>query len=144
MPDDGGEAEKGGNMGGDLLAAVRTSGRYRTTAEAERAVREVLAVFAGQLTGEERVAVLGALPPGTAATVAGAVRDERRRTASAFVDRVAARTEGATHATARWDASTVLTAVGAHLGVELLERVLTQLPRGYALLFGRADLTPTV
>ncbi|WP_051831177.1 DUF2267 domain-containing protein [Streptomyces violens] len=127
-------------MGGDLLAAVRTSGRYRTVAEAERAVQHVLAAFAGQLTGEERRAFLRSVPPGL---IAGGIRDERRRTACEFVDSVAARTEGATHATARWDASTVLTAIGAHLGEELLQRVLAQLPRGYALLFGRADLTPT-
>ncbi|WP_052863215.1 DUF2267 domain-containing protein [Streptomyces niger] len=130
-------------MGGDLLATVRTAGRYRTAVEAERAVRHVLAAFAGQLTGAVRVGFLRALPPEVAGIVAGEIRDERRRTACAFVDRVAARTEGATHATARWDASTVLTAVGAHLGEELLQRVLAQLPRGYALLFGRADLTPT-
>ncbi|POX39342.1 DUF2267 domain-containing protein [Streptomyces sp. Ru73] len=130
-------------MGGDLLGAVRTSGRYRTTAEAERALRQVLAAFAGQLSGAERAALLGALPPEAARLVAGAVRDERRRTACAFVDGVAARTEGATHATARWDASTVLMAVGAHLGEELLQRILDRLPRGYALLFGRADLRPT-
>ncbi|MEV0598020.1 DUF2267 domain-containing protein [Streptomyces sp. NPDC050315] len=127
-------------MGGDLLAAVRTSGRYRTVAEAERAVQHVLAAFAGQLTGEERRAFLKSVPPGL---IAGRIRDERRRTACEFVDSVAARTEGATHATARWDASTVLTAIGGHLGEELLQRVLAQLPKGYALLFGRADLTPT-
>ncbi len=129
-------------MGGDLLAAVRTSGRYRTMAEAERAVRHILVAFAGQLTGAERVAFLRSLPPEAARIVAGDITDERRRTACEFVDRLAARTEGATHATARWDASTVLTAVGAHLGEELLQRILAQLPRGYALLFGRADLTP--
>lgn len=127
-------------MGGDLLAAVRTSGRYRTVAEAERAVQHVLAAFVGQLTGEERRAFLKSVPPGI---IAGRIKDERRRTACEFVDSVAALTEGATHATARWDASTVLTVIGGHLGEELLQRVLAQLPRGYALLFGRADLTPT-
>ncbi|WP_031056040.1 DUF2267 domain-containing protein [Streptomyces ochraceiscleroticus] len=130
-------------MGGDLLAAVRTSGRYRTLAEAERAVQHVLAAFVGQLTGEERRAFLKSVPPEAGRYLAGGIRDERPRTACEFVDSVAARTEGATHATARWDASTVLTAIGGHLGEELLQRVLAQLPRGYALLFGRADLTPT-
>lgn len=53
---------------------------------------------------------------------------------------LAARTGGTT-ATTRWDSSTVLTLVGRLAGSDVLSRVLTQLPPGYALLFGRAELT---
>jgi hypothetical protein len=43
---------------------------------------------------------------------------------------------------ARWDTGAVL-AVTCHLvGTALLDRILNQLPSGYALLFGRAELIP--
>lgn len=37
----------------------------------------------------------------------------------------------------------MLAVVGHLAGPELLDRVLAQLPPGYALLFGRAELTQT-
>lgn len=127
---------------GDLLEAVRISGRYLTTAEAERTTASVLSAFTGQLTGDVRVAFLRSLPLEAEDSVLRGIRNEPRRTARAFVDSVAARTEGATHATARWDISTVLTAVATRMGDELVRRVLRALPPGYALLFGRAELAP--
>ncbi|MDT0344509.1 hypothetical protein [Streptomyces litchfieldiae] len=45
-------------------------------------------------------------------------------------------------AEARWAAGTVLIAVGDRAGGEVNGRILAALPRGYALLFGRAELTP--
>lgn len=59
------------------------------------------------------------------------------------MDAVAARTEGATPATARWDVSSVLSVLPALVGDELVDRVLAQLPSGYALLFGKAELVLT-
>ncbi len=53
-----------------------------------------------------------------------------------------ARNLNTTLATARWDASCVLTALADLVGEDLTARLLDYLPRGYALLFGRADLTP--
>ncbi|MEK0100736.1 DUF2267 domain-containing protein, partial [Streptomyces sp. A475] len=38
----------------------------------------------------------------------------------------------------------VLPVIGDLAGPTLLDRILTQLPPGYALLFGRAELTQTV
>ncbi|MBK3589370.1 DUF2267 domain-containing protein, partial [Streptomyces sp. MBT57] len=61
-------------------------------------------------------------------------------TAAGFVDALAART-GGTAATARWDAGTVLAAVGSLMDPALVARVIDGLPTGYALLFGRAQLT---
>lgn len=56
---------------------------------------------------------------------------------------LAARTEAAP-ATVRWDTGAVLTAIGGLAGPSLLDRLLTRLPPGYALLFGRAELTQAV
>lgn len=53
--------------------------------------------------------------------------------------RIATRT-GGTPATARWDTGAVLATVADLAGPDLLDRILTQLPSGYALLFGRAEL----
>ncbi|MGW4806831.1 hypothetical protein [Kitasatospora sp. NPDC004272] len=64
--------------------------------------------------------------------------------APAFVEALAA-TLATSLAAARWDASSVLTALadlaGPDLaGPDLADRLPARLPRGYALLFGRADL----
>jgi hypothetical protein len=48
---------------------------------------------------------------------------------------------GGTVATTRWDTGTVRRIVAHLAGEELLTRILAQLPSGYALLFGRAELT---
>ncbi|MFC9952175.1 hypothetical protein ACFVIN_17115, partial [Streptomyces prasinus] len=47
----------------------------------------------------------------------------------------------ATPARPRTDTGTVLRVVARLAGEKLLDRVLAQLPTGYALLFGRAELT---
>jgi uncharacterized protein (DUF2267 family) len=57
-----------------------------------------------------------------------------------FVKDLATRT-GTTPAVARWDTGAVLAVLGRLAGPGLLDRILTQLPSGYALLFGRAELT---
>lgn len=43
-------------------------------------------------------------------------------------------------ATARWDVSSVLTALARAVDGALVDRLLGLLPSGYALLFGRAEL----
>ncbi|MET7830950.1 DUF2267 domain-containing protein, partial [Streptomyces sp. NPDC005386] len=65
--------------------------------------------------------------------------DPQQVTGRQFVKDLASRT-GTTPATARWDTGAVLTAVGHLAGNELIGRVIGQLPDGYALLFGRAQL----
>ncbi|MER6343246.1 DUF2267 domain-containing protein [Streptomyces sp. NPDC001532] len=126
----------------ELLDAVREAGQYRTRAEAERITRTVLSALGGHVTGEERVALARALPTEAAATLASEIPLPRPLTAAEFVDSVATRMEGATPATARWDVTSVLTALPPLLGEALLTRVLAQLPHGWALLFGRPQLTP--
>ncbi|MFF9126655.1 DUF2267 domain-containing protein [Streptomyces sp. NPDC014889] len=127
----------------ELTEKVRDSGRYPTRAEAERVTRIVLSALGGHVVGDERVDLARALPEEAARVVAGQIPATRPLTAQEFVDSVAVRMEGATPATARWDVSSVLSVLPSLVGDELVNRVLTQLPPGYALLFGRAELTPT-
>ncbi|MCF4138519.1 DUF2267 domain-containing protein [Streptomyces sp. Tue 6430] len=124
----------------ELIAAVRESGRYPTTAEAEHVTRTVLTALGGQVTGEERVALARTLPGKAAALIASQVPAPRPHSAREFVDTIATRIEGATPATARWHAGSVLGALPPRIGDTLTDRVLAQLPPGYALLFGRAEL----
>ncbi|MEU3858511.1 DUF2267 domain-containing protein [Streptomyces sp. NPDC028722] len=127
----------------ELTDAVREAGQYPTRTEAEHVTRTVLSALGGHVTGEERVALAQALPLEAGRLIASQVPETDPLTAREFVDSVATRIEGSTPATARWDVSTVLSVLSDHIGEPLTTRVLTQLPPGYALLFGRADLAAT-
>ncbi|MFB6844737.1 DUF2267 domain-containing protein [Streptomyces sp. NPDC056373] len=111
-------------------------------AKAEQVIRTVLAALGTHVTGDERVDLARALPTEAARLIASQIPATHRLTAARFVDEVASRTPGATPATARWDVSSVLSALPPIVGDGLVTRILAQLPTGYALLFGRADLTP--
>ncbi|MFI6205277.1 DUF2267 domain-containing protein [Streptomyces sp. NPDC051041] len=126
----------------DLVEEVREAGQYPTRAEAERVTRIVLSALGGHVIGDERVDLAAALPEEAARVVASQIPATRELSAAEFVDSVAARIEGATSATARWDVSSVLSVLPGLVGDELVTRILSQLPPGYALLFGRADLSP--
>ncbi|TKT00998.1 DUF2267 domain-containing protein [Streptomyces lasalocidi] len=125
-----------------LVDEVREAGQYRTTAEADRVTRIVLSALGGHVVGDERVALAQVLPPEAARVVASQIPVTRPQTAAEFVDGVAARIEGATPATARWDVSSVLSVLPKMVGDDLIDRVLGELPPGYALLFGKAELVP--
>ncbi|MFD7615101.1 hypothetical protein [Streptomyces sp. NPDC059828] len=71
-----------------------------------------------QLTGEERVDLAGCLPLEAARVLTAQIPDTQPLTGWAFVKDLAART-----------------------GATLITRILHQLLTGYALLFGRAELT---
>ncbi|MDQ0835556.1 uncharacterized protein (DUF2267 family) [Streptomyces achromogenes] len=123
-----------------MLERVRYEGAYPTRAQAEESARAVLAALGRQLAGDERVELAARLPHEAAVAFTSATSDAERLTGWGFVKDLASRT-GATAATTRWDASTVLRVVAQLAGEELLGRVLDRLPSGYALLFGRAELT---
>ncbi|MGW1586027.1 DUF2267 domain-containing protein [Streptomyces sp. NPDC002386] len=123
-----------------LTEAVREAGRYSTAAEAERVTRTVLTALGGHVTGEERVALAQALPRQAGILLASQIPANTPLSAREFVESVADHLEDATPATARWDVSSVLGVVADTVGEPLTTRVLAQLPPGYALLFGRADL----
>lgn len=123
-----------------MLEHVRYEGAYATRDQAEQAVRAVLAAFGRQLTGEERVELASRLPYEAALTFTSEIPATEPLTGWGFVKDLATRTGGSA-ATTRWDTGTVFRIVAHFAGEELLSRILTQLPSGYALLFGRAELT---
>ncbi|MFF4932150.1 DUF2267 domain-containing protein [Streptomyces griseofuscus] len=123
-----------------LTEAVRETGGYPTRAQAEHLTRLVLTALGTHLTGDERVALAQSLPPEAGHLIASRIPLPHPLTAREFVDSVSTQLTDSTPATARWDVSSVLTAVSTTIGPALTDQVLSQLPRGYALLFGRAEL----
>ncbi|MCZ4095640.1 DUF2267 domain-containing protein [Streptomyces sp. SID13666] len=123
-----------------MLEKVRYEGVYPTRERAEEAVRVVLSGLGRQLTGDERVELAARLPFEAACILTAQIPAHRPLTGWAFVQDLADRT-GATPATTRWDTGSVLAAVTALADPDLITRILKQLPNGYALLFGRAELT---
>ncbi|QLJ06155.1 DUF2267 domain-containing protein [Streptomyces sp. NEAU-sy36] len=126
-----------------LTESVREMGQYTTRAEAERVTRIVLSALGGHVTGDERVALAQALPREAGRVIAAQIPATHPMTAREFVESIATRIEGATPATARWDVSSVLSTLAQTIGTSLTTRILAQLPPGYALLFGRAELVTT-
>ncbi|WP_435879449.1 DUF2267 domain-containing protein [Streptomyces tirandamycinicus] len=122
-----------------MLERVRYEGAYPTRERAEEAVRAVLAALGRQLTGERRVELAARLPVEGALVFTSQIPDAEPLSGWEFVKDLAART-GGTPATARWDTGSVLHAVAGLAGPRLLDRILADLPSGYALLFGRAEL----
>ncbi|MFD6028651.1 DUF2267 domain-containing protein [Streptomyces griseoluteus] len=120
-----------------FMEAVREVGQYRTEAEAEAVTHTVLLALAAHLPATERTELTPLLP--TDATLSSPLAP-RPLTAREFVESVALHIENATPATARWHVTSVLTALAQELGAAQTARLLAQLPPGYALLFGLADL----
>ncbi|MET9607214.1 DUF2267 domain-containing protein [Streptomyces sp. NPDC006512] len=122
-----------------MLERVRYEGAYPTRERAEEAVRNVLSALGRQLTGDERVDLARRLPAEAALALTSTAPDAGQLTGWGFVKELAART-GVSPAVARWDTGAVLAPVAALAGPGLLARILQQLPDGYALLFGQAQL----
>ncbi|WP_408646764.1 DUF2267 domain-containing protein [Streptomyces carminius] len=122
------------------MAKVRERGQYPTVREAERVARIVLSALGGHLTGQERTELAIRLPQEGMRVLTDQLQVTKAMSGAQFVDSVAARIEGATPATARWDVSSVLSVVAELAGDDLLDRIIGRLPTGYALLFGRAQL----
>ncbi|WP_052412130.1 DUF2267 domain-containing protein [Streptomyces mutabilis] len=125
---------------GQMLEQVRYNGAYPTRERAEQVVSAVLAALGRRITGEERVELAARLPREAAQVFAAEIPGTDELTGWAFVRDLASRT-GGTLATTRWDVGSVLGVVARIAGPALLDRVLAQLPSGYAILFGRAELT---
>lgn len=126
----------------DLISRIRVLGRYPTDAEAASVTRVVLSLLGGHVAGAPRVELAQELPREAAGILTGQVPVTRALTAPEFVDAAGARLDGATPDTARWDVSCVLSTIADLAGEDLTHRILADLPRGYALLFGRAELAP--
>ncbi|QNS08293.1 DUF2267 domain-containing protein [Streptomyces xanthii] len=122
-----------------MLERVRYEGAYPTRERADEVVRLVLSGLGRQLTGDERVDLAACLPLEAARVLTSQIPDLQPLTGWAFVKDLAARS-GTSLATTRWDTGSVFAAVAAHAGPHLMTRILHQLPSGYALLFGQAEL----
>ncbi|MWA09392.1 DUF2267 domain-containing protein [Streptomyces sp. BA2] len=122
-----------------MLEKVRLEGAYPTRERAEQAVQLVLGGLGRQLTGDERVELAARLPFEAARVLTAQIPATQPLTGWGFVKDLATRA-GASPATTRWDTGAVLAAVAVLAGPDLLTRILAQLPSGYALLFGRAEL----
>ncbi|MFJ2645144.1 DUF2267 domain-containing protein [Streptomyces sp. NPDC087420] len=122
-----------------MLERIRYEGAYPTRERADGAARAVLAGLGRQLTGQERADLSAALPLEAALAVSGQAPAAEPLTGWGFVKDLAART-GTSPAVARWDTGSVFSALAVLAGPDLLTRVIAQLPPGYALLFGRAEL----
>ncbi|MCD9904490.1 DUF2267 domain-containing protein [Streptomyces sp. MT29] len=123
-----------------MLERVRYEGAYPTREKAEEVVHLVLSGLGRQLTGDERVDLAACLPVEAARVLTAQIPDPQPLTGWAFVKDLAAR-YGASPATTRWNTGSVFAAITAHAGPDLITRILSQFPTGWALLFGRAELT---
>ncbi|MET7572155.1 DUF2267 domain-containing protein [Streptomyces sp. NPDC005492] len=124
----------------EFLARVRERGEYTGQDEAAKVTEEVLSVLAGRISPGE-VDDLASQLPGPLEQV---LTDAERHQAESygieeFYRRIGERT-GARPRTAVWDASAVLTTVADAVSGGELNQVISQLPSGYAVLFGKADL----
>ncbi|WP_033355505.1 DUF2267 domain-containing protein [Kitasatospora aureofaciens] len=122
-----------------LIQQVRMLGRYPSDEEAERVLDTVLAVLGSQLTGEERCELAAVLPERARTIFASQIPLPEPVAAPAFVEAVA-RSLHTSLTGARWDVSSALATLESLGGERLTDRLLARLPRGYALLFGLADL----
>ncbi|GAA2355333.1 DUF2267 domain-containing protein [Nonomuraea africana] len=124
----------------EFLAKVRERGEYADTQEAEQVTRVVLGALARRLNPGE-VDDLAAQLPHQLATALPTDHDRAESfRVQEFLRRVAAAT-GATERTAEWDASAVLCTVAEAVSGGELNDVLTQLPSGFAVLFGKPSLS---
>ena len=124
----------------EFLALVRDRGEYDSRQEAERVSRAVLAVLANRITPGEAKDLSAQLP----APLRTAAQPDDRRPGSFGVDefcrRVAQRVGGHLR-TAEWDASAVLSTVAEAVPGGELNRLLGELPSGYATMFGKPELS---
>ncbi|MEY9966594.1 uncharacterized protein (DUF2267 family) [Streptacidiphilus sp. MAP12-16] len=123
-----------------MLERIRYEGLYPTREKAEEVMRAVLGALGRQLTGDERAELAARLPVEAALTLTAQQPETEPLTGLGFVKDLATRT-GSTPGTARWDTGAVLATITHLTGPGLIDRILAQLPSGYALLFGRAELT---
>ncbi|MCZ7431288.1 DUF2267 domain-containing protein [Streptomyces sp. WMMC1477] len=123
-----------------FLEQVRERGEYGGRREAERAARTVMALLGAHLVGQVRAELAARLPETFAVILLNPLQAAEPLSPERFVRATAAWIEGATEQTAAWDVGAVLSVAADAAGDDLTRRVLLQLPPGYDLLFGRAEL----
>lgn len=123
---------------GEFIAAVCDRGDYLSVDEADHVTRTVLHQLGNRL---------GAHAPHFAAQLPKELQEPVLRQPNvpyphgihSFLHTLSSQLH-ATHQTARWDASAVLSTTADAVSGGELNQVLSQLPAAYAPLFGKADL----
>lgn len=123
----------------EFLANVRERGSYDDQTEAEKVTRAVLGVLSGRLPGGESAHLAAQLPAGLQDAMPDGDAPAASYGVDEFVSRVATELD-TTPEIGRWDASAVLTTVVESVTGGQLNQVLSVLPSGYAVLFGKPDL----
>ncbi|WP_181794150.1 DUF2267 domain-containing protein [Streptomyces sp. WELS2] len=120
----------------DFLAQVRDRGEYRSEEEAEHISASVLRVLAARIPPEEADDLAAQLPAPLDDVLHTHPERPEALGREEFLRRVAEQT-GARPRTAEWDAGAVLSTVADAVPGAEVEHLLSQLPTGYAELFGR-------
>ncbi|WP_274564512.1 DUF2267 domain-containing protein [Streptomyces spiramyceticus] len=125
----------------EFLARVRERGEYANQDEAAQVTAAVLQVLAHRITPGEVKDLASQLsgPLKEALEINGDRRAESYGVEE-FCRRIGERT-GAHTRTAQWDASAVLSTLADAVSPGELNQVISQLPSGYAVLFGKPDLS---
>ncbi|MFB8246377.1 DUF2267 domain-containing protein [Streptomyces sp. NPDC055952] len=123
-----------------FLARVRERGEYKDQGEAADITDAVLHVLAQRIGPGEVKDLVSQLPgPLGVALDQAAPQQAQSFGIEEFYRRVDERTP-ARPRTAQWDASAVLTTVADTVTGGELNQIISRLPSGYAVLFGKADL----
>lgn len=123
----------------ELIATVRRRGEHAGTEESERITRAVLSVLGRRLPADTATGLAARLPDEFAVALLGQSGNGETFDAETFLSTLA--TELRTSlAGAKWDASAVLSTVADAIDEADLDAVLEHLPRGYADLFGHAEM----
>lgn len=123
----------------EFLARVRERGDYQNQDEARQITEAVLSVLASRITGGEAEDLASQLPEPLDRPLWEADEGAEAFGVHEFLDRVAKLT-GARPRTAEWDASAVLCTVAEAVSGGEFNQLITQLPSGYAPLFGEPEL----
>lgn len=125
----------------EFLAKVRERGAYADQTESERVTRAVLGVLADRLGAQEAADVAAQLPDGVREAMLGTDTPGGLSVGlEEFLERVATALGTSSTETAKWDASAVLTTLAEAISGGELNQMLSRLPSGYALLFGKPEL----
>ncbi|MFI9821469.1 DUF2267 domain-containing protein [Streptomyces sp. NPDC052013] len=124
----------------EFLARVRERGEYTSQDEAAKMTEAVLEVLAQRISPGE-VDDLAAQLPGDLGPMLSKAKAQQAESfgLEQFYERVGERT-GARPRTAQWDASAVLSTLAESVSGGELNQILSQLPSGYAVLFGKPEL----
>lgn len=124
----------------EFLYVVRDRGEYDSREEAERVSRAVLTVLSNRITPGEAKDLSAQLPASLSSAAQPDDGGPGSFGVSEFCRRVAERVGGHPR-TAEWDASAVLSTVADAVSGSELNQLLSRLPSGYGMLFGKPDLS---